>query len=363
MTAVVLAGGGTAGHIEPALAVGDALRRLDPDTRITALGTERGLERTLIPGRGYDLELIAPVPMPRRPTMDLAKLPVRLVGAVRQTKRLLDRLDADVVVGFGGYVAFPAYLAARLRRTPIVVHEQNPLPGLANRVAARFAQIVAVTTEGTPLPRARVVGMPLRRSITGLDRGALRPAAAAYFGLDVDRPTLVVTGGSQGARSLNAATAAAADGLRTAGIQVLHITGPNNTVEVADAAGPAYVVVPYADRMDLVYAAADMLLCRAGAVTCAELAAVGLPAAYVPYAVGNGEQRLNAQPIVDAGGGLLVEDQDLSARWILDTLVPVLGDPAALAAMAAKAKAAGHPDADEELARIVLQVARRGADR
>ena len=361
MTSVVLAGGGSAGHIEPTLAVGDALRRLHPDVRLTALGTARGLDSTLIPARGYDLELIPPIPMPRKPTLDLARLPVRLARAVRRTREILDRVDADVVVGFGGYVAFPAYLAARLRKTPIVVHEQNPLPGLANRVAARFAQVVAVTTEGTPLPRAQVVGMPLRRSITGLDRSALRSPAAAHFGLDPERPTLLVTGGSQGARSLNAAAAGAAAALNEAGVQVLHISGPKNTVEVGSVGGgggAAYVVVPYADRMDLAYAAADLLLCRAGAVTCAELAAVGLPAAYVPLPIGNGEQRLNAQPVVRAGGGLLVDDADLSPQWIVDNVVPVLSDPQALARMTANAKAAGRPDADEVMARLVLEVAR-----
>ena len=359
MTSVVLAGGGTAGHIEPALAVADALLRLDPSARITALGTARGLETGLIPARGYDLELIPPVPMPRKPTPDLLRLPVRLTRAVRRTRQILDRVDADVVVGFGGYVAFPAYLAARLRRTPVVVHEQNPLPGLANRVAARFARVVAVTTEGTPLPHAQVVGMPLRRSITTLDRPALRSAAAAHFGLEPNRPTLLVTGGSQGARSLNTAASGAATALGAAGIQVLHVCGPKNTVIVESAPGaPAYVVVPYVDRMDFAYAAADMLLCRAGAVTCAELAAVGLPAAYVPYAIGNGEQRLNAKPVVDAGGGLLVEDADLSPQWIVANVVPVLGDARVLEAMTSRARAAGRRDADEVLARLVLAAVR-----
>lgn len=355
---VLLAGGGTAGHIEPALAVGDALRRLDPGVRITALGTARGLESALIPARGYALELIPPVPMPRTVTLDLARLPLRLTRAVRRTRAILDQVDADVIVGFGGYVAFPAYLAGWRRKTPIVVHEQNPLPGLANRVAARFARVVAVTTEGTPLPRAQVVGMPLRRSITTLDRPALRPVAASHFGLDPQRPTLLVTGGSQGARSLNAAASEAATELGRAGIQVLHISGPKNTVTVAtEAGGAAYVVVPYADRMDLAYAAADMLLCRAGAVTCAELASVGLPAVYVPLPIGNGEQRLNAEPIVRAGGGLLVEDSELSPQWIVVHLIPVLADPSVLDRMTANARAAGRPDADDVMARLVIAAA------
>lgn len=357
---VVLAGGGTAGHVEPMLALADALRELAPDTAITALGTARGLENTLVPARGYELRLIPPVPLPRRLTPALLRVPSRLWASVRRTRVILDEVDADVVVGFGGYVALPAYLAARRRRTPVVVHEQNPLPGLANKIGARIAAVVAVTTEGTPLRRAQVVGMPLRASITDLDRPGLRAEGRAYFGLDADRPTLLVTGGSQGARSLNEATSGAVAQLVAAGIQVLHVTGPKNTVPLlADDGVAPYAVVPYVDRMDLAYAAADLALCRSGAVTCAELTAVGLPAAYVPLPHGNGEQRLNAQPTVAAGGGLLVEDAQLSPQWIVENLLPLLTDPVRLAAMTAAASSAGHPHAATELARLVLAAAKR----
>ncbi|CAN5154378.1 undecaprenyldiphospho-muramoylpentapeptide beta-N-acetylglucosaminyltransferase [soil metagenome] len=357
---MVLAGGGTAGHVEPMLAVADALRELAPDTVITALGTARGLETVLVPARGYDLRLIPAVPMPRRPTPALLRVPWRLLDAVRSTRAVLVSVGADVVVGFGGYVAVPAYLAARARRTPIVVHEQNPLPGLANRLGARLAAVVAVTTPGTQLPRAQVVGMPLRRSITELDRTGLRAEARAYFGLAADAPTLLVTGGSQGARSLNAAAAGSVEAFAAAGIQVLHASGPKNTLDVRSVPGAApYVVLPYLDRMDLAYAAADLALCRSGAVTCAELAAVGLPAAYVPLPHGNGEQRLNALPVVEAGGGLLVDDDQLGPQWIASTLVPLLGDPDRLAAMTAAATAAGRPDAATALARLLLEAARR----
>jgi UDP-N-acetylglucosamine--N-acetylmuramyl-(pentapeptide) pyrophosphoryl-undecaprenol N-acetylglucosamine transferase len=356
---VVLAGGGTAGHISPMLATADALRRLYPDVLITALGTERGMETTLVPERGYQLALIPPVPLPRKPSPDLVRLPFRVRSAVARTAAVLDQVGADVVVGFGGYVALPAYLAARRRRIPVVVHEANPLPGVANRVGARFAAVVAVSTPGTPLPGAQVVGLPLRTSITGLDRAAVRKQARAHHGLDPELPTLLVTGGSQGARTLNTAATAAAPALAAAGVQVLHAIGPKNTVAVQERpGGPPYVVLPYLDQIELAYAAADMALCRAGANTCAELAAVGLPAAYVPLPHGNGEQRRNAQPVVDAGGGLLVEDALLTADWIAGTLVPVLGDPDRLAAMSAAAAQYGHRDADETLARLVVGAAR-----
>jgi UDP-N-acetylglucosamine--N-acetylmuramyl-(pentapeptide) pyrophosphoryl-undecaprenol N-acetylglucosamine transferase len=318
------------------------------------------METRLVPARGYDLRLIQPVPLPRKPTLDLFRVPGRVWRAVADTRAVLEEVHADVVVGFGGYVALPAYLAARRAKVPVVVQEQNALPGLANRVGARLAARVAVTAPGTPLPRAEQVGMPLRTAITSLDRAAHRAEARAAFGLDPGRPTLLVFGGSQGAATLNRAAVAAADALTAAGVQVLHARGPKNTdvtVPARPAGSAPYVVVDYLERMDLAYAAADLALCRSGAVTVAELSAVGLPAAFVPLPIGNGEQRRNALPVVEAGGGLLVEDADLDATWIQSHLVPLLSDPGALAGYAAHAAAAGIPDADERLADIVLDVA------
>ena len=360
-TSVVLAGGGTGGHIEPMLALADALRRRDETLRITCLGTARGMETRLVPARGYELRLIPPVPLPRRPTVDLLRVPGRVRRAVAETRALLTELSADVVVGFGGYVALPAYLAARRAGIPVVVHEQNALPGLANRIGARLAARVAVTVPGTPLHGGEHVGMPLRTAISSLDRAARRAEGRAEFGLDPDRPTLLVFGGSQGAARLNRAAVAAADDLTAAGIQVLHARGPKNTdVAVEPRAGGAapYTIVDYLERMDLAYAAADLALCRSGAVTVAELAAVGLPAAFVPLPIGNGEQRRNAMPVVEAGGGLLVEDADLDAGWIREHLVPLLTEPDRLASLARHAAAAGARDADERLADMVLEVAR-----
>jgi UDP-N-acetylglucosamine--N-acetylmuramyl-(pentapeptide) pyrophosphoryl-undecaprenol N-acetylglucosamine transferase len=357
---VVIAGGGTAGHISPALATADALRRIAPEAVVTALGTARGLETTLIPARGYPLELVPAVPLPRKPTPDVLRVPARLRGAVRAAADVLDRVGADVVVGFGGYVAVPAYLAARRRGTPIVVHEANARPGLANRLGARLTPYVATASEAVALPHAQPIGIPLRQSIATLDRPARRAEARAHFGLDPDAPTLLVFGGSQGALRLNTAVSGAAADLARAGVQVLHMIGPKNTVDVALPAGsPVYLAVPYLERMDLAYAAADLALCRAGGLTCAELAAVGLPAAYVPLPHGNGEQRLNALPIVRAGGGLLVEDARCDPAWVAAELVPALVDPTRLKAMSAAAASLGHRDADEALARIVLQAAGR----
>ena len=356
---VVLAGGGTAGHIEPALALADALRRADPGIPVTCLGTERGLETRLVPERGYDLRLIPAVPLPRSLTPQLLNVPGRLAGAVSAAAQVLDRTRARVLVGFGGYVATPAYLAARQRHVPIVVHEANSRPGLANKIGARFTRHVFTGQHGTRLAHATYIGMPLREQISSLDRLAMADKARAHFGLAPDLPVLLVTGGSQGARSINYAVLDAAREIRAAGIQVLHIIGPRSDLDVRlPAGGPPYVVLPYVDRMDLAYAAADFALCRSGAMTCAELTAVGLPAAYVPLPHGNGEQRLNALPVERAGGGLIVDDAALSPDWICDVLFPVLLDPQLVRDMSAAAAGMGSRDAGEWRAAEVMDIMR-----
>jgi UDP-N-acetylglucosamine--N-acetylmuramyl-(pentapeptide) pyrophosphoryl-undecaprenol N-acetylglucosamine transferase len=359
---VVLAGGGSAGHIEPALALADALRQADRTIEVTCLGTERGLETRLVPMRGYELALIPAVPLPRSVTPQLLTVPGRLAGAVHKAGVVLERTGADVLVGFGGYVATPAYLAARRHKVPIVVHEANPYPGIANRLGAHFTTHVFTGHPDTKMRNAQYLGLPIRRQIAELDRFAVGDKARAHFGLRPDLPVLLVFGGSQGARSLNTALAGALDAIRAAGVQVLHVTGPRNASQAQSAGGTVpYVAVPYVDRMDLAYAAADFALCRAGAMTCAELTAVGMPAAYVPLPVGNGEQRLNALPIVQRGGGLLVEDDELTADWIKGALLPLLTNIDQVAAMSEAAAALGRRDADRWLAKAVIDVATEAA--
>jgi len=345
------------------MAVADALMALDPGIRITVLGTERGLETRLVPERGYHLELITPVPLPRKPSGDLMRLPLRVRRAVRQTRAVLDDVAADVVIGFGGYVALPAYLAARggmrRRRVPVVVHEANASAGWANRVGARSARRVLSAVPNPGLRHVEVVGVPVRDTITSLDRTALRAEARAHFGFSDDARVLLVFGGSQGAQSINRAVAGAAEVLAAAGVSVLHAHGPKNVLDLRApaAADPPYLAVPYLSRMDLAYAAADLAICRSGAITVAEVSAVGLPAVYVPLPIGNGEQRLNALPVVDAGGGLIVDDADLTPAFVGDTVAGLLGDPPRLAAMTASAALAGHRDAAQRVAEVALEVA------
>jgi UDP-N-acetylglucosamine--N-acetylmuramyl-(pentapeptide) pyrophosphoryl-undecaprenol N-acetylglucosamine transferase len=362
LRSVVLAGGGTGGHIYPLLAFADCLRRHQPDLRITCVGSVKGMEGQLIPAAGYDLRQVPAYQLPRSVSVDLAKTPARMLRSMRAGREVLDDVEADVVVGFGGYVAVPAYLAAWRRHTPIVIHELNVPPGVANRLGMRFTHHVAVGFPYQPevspmLKDARLVGVPLRPAIASLDRDVDRYGAREHFGLDPDLPTLFVFGASQGARKINLAMAEAAKALTTAGIQVLHVTGARNEpVEIPPDLPAQYVTVPYIVDMELGYAAADLVLSRGGAMTLAEVTTVGLPAIFVPLPYGNGEQRRNALPVVQAGGGLLVDDAELTGEWIERTVVPLALDAPRLAQMSAVSARFGRRDGDEQLRQFVVDV-------
>ena len=362
MVSIVLAGGGTTGHIAPLVATAERIARLDPGARLTCIGTPKGLESTVVPAAGLDLRMVPPVPLPRKVTPQLFSVPGRLWQAVAQARAILDEVDAAVVVGFGGYVSLPAYLAARLRRTPVVIDEQNALPGLANRVAATFAAATAVAFPGTPLRNAKHIGLPLRAAIADLDRAAARDGARAALGFGPERPLLLVSGGSQGARSINVATHGARHALLAAGIDVLHVLGPRNItddhVAITDpGTGATYRPVGYVDAMEQAYAAADLMVGRAGAGTVMELATVGLPAIFVPLPHGNGEQGRNVTFLVDAGGGVLVPDAEFDSDRLLAEVVPLATDPGRLQAMSDAGRGLVPADAAATLAQLVLDVA------
>jgi UDP-N-acetylglucosamine--N-acetylmuramyl-(pentapeptide) pyrophosphoryl-undecaprenol N-acetylglucosamine transferase len=348
MTRWLLAGGGTAGHVNPLLAVADRL--VEEGDEVLVLGTAEGLESRLVPARGYELLVIPRVPFPRRPDAAALRFPRAVTGSIARTGRYLVDRGVDGVIGFGGYAAAPAYLAARRRGVPFAIHEQNARPGMANRLGARMTRAVGVTFPGTPLPHATRVGMPLRREIATLDRAALRAEARAFFGLDPVRPVLLVTGGSLGAQRLNRAAVTNADAVAGAGWQVLHLAGGRNTELDPEVAG--YRMLTYCDRMDLALAAAELAVSRAGASTVSELSALGLPAVYVPYAVGNGEQRFNAAGVVAAGGAVLEADATFTPERFAQVVLPLLGDPQRIAAMAAAASGDGVRDGAERMTRL-----------
>ena len=388
---LVLAGGGTAGHVNPLLSVAAAVRERCPQAAVSVIGTAVGLEHDLVPAAGLPLDLIEKVPFPRRPGKAVLDFPLRWRREVHRVRGYLQDRSADLVVGFGGYASAPAYRAARNLGLPIVVHEQNARAGMANKLGARWADFVGTAYEDTGI-RARSgvpvrrVGLPLRPAIARLakqmeaDPARARRESAQSLGLDPDRPILLVTGGSLGALSLNKAVADAARQLldRT---QVIHLTGRGKADQVreqvaadlGDAAindlDPAhqgqgdYHMAEYLERIDLAFACADLVVCRAGAGSVSELAALGVPAVYVPLPIGNGEQRFNAQPVVHAGGGLMVDDAALDAEWVADHVPALMADGDRLADMRRRAWGYGIRDAAQVMAEQVLTMADQGLAR
>lgn len=365
---IVLAGGGTAGHVNPLLATAKALETAGAD--IMAVGTQSGLETDLVPEAGYSLELIPRVPFPRRPNRAALRFPRDFRQAINRGKEILHTAQADVCAGFGGYVSTPMYLAARSCGIPVVVHEGNALPGLANRWGARFADAVALTFPSTPLNARHgetvVTGLPLRQQITQLvspGRDANRKQIAQEYGLDPDRSILLVTGGSSGAQHINEIVADAGQILTQAGIQVLHITGRGKDLPVraATAELPGYVVLDYLTQMDRAYAIADLVVTRSGAGMVAELSTLGIPAVFVPLPVGNGEQARNAKDVVDAGGAVLVDNADFTVEYVANQLVPMFV-PEILAQMSEKAQQVFPADAAQTLADLILRIGANPAE-
>lgn len=358
---VLLAGGGTAGHVEPALSTADALKELTAtlgfDCEVTMLGTADGLEARLVPERGFDLELIPRVALPRRPSIDILTLGPRLRTCVKQTEEILTKRSIDVVVGFGGYVSVPAYLAARKANIPVVVHEANVRPGYANKLGARITTHVATGLPGTKLPHARLTGMPLRTSISSLDRAAVREQARAHFGLD-DRPVVLAFGGSLGAARITGAILGAQGAFGQAGLQVLLVAGTRGIDQARAQADTSVVtVVEYIDRMDLAYSVADLVVARSGAMTCAEVAAVGIPSVLVPLPIGNGEQKWNAESLTAAGAALVIADDEFNATVVRQRVVPLMSDLSRLESMGRAAKSLGRNDADRVFAQFIVDVA------
>lgn len=350
MTIFLLAGGGTGGHVNPLLALAEQLRA--EDHSVIALGTESGLEARLVPERGFELQTIERIPFPRKPSFSALAFPIRFLRATFKVMKLIRTREISCVVGFGGYASAPAYLAAYLTRVPLVIHEANALAGIANRIGAKLTKHVAIAFSNSDL-KGTLTGMPIRKeivdSIAGYDKGQAR----VEMGLDPVLPTLLVTGGSLGAKSLNEAILAARPRLAAAGIQVLHIVGDASGLGEVSESG--YRRLTYCSRMDAAIAASDFAVSRAGASTVAEFCAAGLPAVYVPYPVGNGEQRRNAVSVCEAGGGLMVEDRDFSADFISAEVIPVISHAATLARMSEAAKSQGIPDSTLRLRDFVLE--------
>lgn len=324
---IVFAGGGSAGHVEPALAVARAWKGKYPKDECIFLGTALGLENALVPAAGFALRNIEKVAMPRKLNFDIVKLPLQLFRAVNSAKKIIR--GTDVLVGFGGYLSASAYLAAWLSRVPIVVHEANTKVGWANRLGALLTKNLAVASPfvSGPFARATVTGMPLRSDVKAAylaaegDWSASRNRAKKEMGWNIDKPALLVVGGSQGSSFINSQIANALPILMNRGIQILHSVGANS--ELPQNFGD-YKAVPYINDMATAYLSADVILARSGAVTCAEVGALGRMAIFVPLPIGNGEQARNADHLVSIGRAVVIPQNDFSSQWLLDHIDDVI---------------------------------------
>ncbi|MDW3179716.1 MAG: undecaprenyldiphospho-muramoylpentapeptide beta-N-acetylglucosaminyltransferase [Acidimicrobiia bacterium] len=365
-TYALIVGGGTAGHVLPGIAIGQELvRRGHTRESIHFVGSERGVERTIVPDAGFELTLLPGRGIQRRFTAENIGAVAGLVRAFATSFSLLRTHRPAVVVALGGYASVPAGLWAVLLRVPIVVAEQNAVPGLANRIIGRFAKASAVSYDGTDLPRAVWTGNPVRPEIlaVGSARESSRLAAREALGVATDRKLVVVFGGSLGARTINDATVGALSLLAgRRDLEIRHIIGTRDFADVCSRvtlpkeAALQYTPIEYEDDMASVYAAADLVVCRAGATSCAELAVTGTPAVLVPLPGAPGDhQTANARALEGAGGAELLADSIFDAELMVETMTRLVAKPEILDSMRAGASSIARPDAAQAVGDLVEQ--------
>ncbi len=327
---ILLAGGGTAGHVEPAIAVGKWIKANHPEVECEFIGTKSGLEAELVPGAGFQISYIDKAPFPRKLALSSIKWPFTFVNSLRQTGKALSGMD--MVVGFGGYVSAPVYLMAKLSRIPIVIHEANAYPGWANRLGARLGGSLLISFEnsrkyGKAWRAAKLTGVPLRSQIieaASMDESArqeVRARKAVAWGLNPEKPIVIVFGGSQGSQYINKVIDDALPLILRSGIQLVHAVGKNNPIP-SDKSG--YKPIGYFADLPEAYVAADLVISRSGAVTCHELDAIGTYALLVPLSVGNGEQKLNGEELVAAGAAMMISNNEFTSRWLEENMVRLL---------------------------------------
>jgi UDP-N-acetylglucosamine--N-acetylmuramyl-(pentapeptide) pyrophosphoryl-undecaprenol N-acetylglucosamine transferase len=319
MATVVFAGGGTAGHIQPALAVAREWKKLRPSDKCLFIGTAKGLETTLIPEAGFELRVIPKVAIARRPSFSWLKIPFDLLLSVLSCRKILS--NSELLIGFGGYVSAPAYLAARSLRIPIVIHEANAKPGWANKVGALFTSHLAVAhpVAKGKFSGALLAGLPLRSDVASAfenaqkDWAVARIEAKTRLGIAANIPFIFVMGGSQGSVAINRVIEECVDFFQKNGYSVLHSVGRLNQLP---ASVDGYEAVSYVDQMADAYLAADLIIGRSGAVTCSEFRALGRYALFVPLPIGNGEQLVNASSLVDAGRARVIDQKQFNVRYV-----------------------------------------------
>ena len=329
---IVFAGGGTAGHIEPALASARQWIAENPESQLLFLGTPEGLETQLVPAAGFELALISKVRIPRKISSQLFKVPASLLKSFSQCRAILQ--GADLLIGFGGYVSGPAYIAAKFSGVPIVIHEANAKPGLANRLGALFTQYLAVAQpiESGPFTKALITGLPLRKDIehallaSAGNWNKARSSAKRSLGFNEKLPLVLVTGGSQGSVAINKCIADSLEVFATKQIQIFHSVGGRNDLPTSTE---LYKSTAYISDMATAYLAADLIISRSGAVTCSEVGALGKYALFIPLPIGNGEQEVNTRSLVEAGRAEVISQKSFSREWLTANIDRLLAKSAA----------------------------------
>ena len=320
---IVLAGGGTAGHIEPALAVAREWAKSHPNSEFIFLGTKGGLEESLVPNSGYKLSLITKVRIPRKVSFSLLKVPQTFMAAFSECRQIIQ--GAQLLVGFGGYVSGPAYIAAKSLRVPIVIHEANAKPGMANKFGALFTKYLAIAqaVDGGAFSGALLTGLPLRRDVQDAflkaktDWKKARATAKSEIGFSPELPVILITGGSQGSVAINQTILASLPDFESKRVQILHSVGARNALPESSH---FYKPTTYISDMASAYLAADLVIARSGAVTCSEVQALGKYALFIPLPIGNGEQEVNAKSLIQAGRAEVISQKSFSTNWLTNNL-------------------------------------------
>jgi UDP-N-acetylglucosamine--N-acetylmuramyl-(pentapeptide) pyrophosphoryl-undecaprenol N-acetylglucosamine transferase len=328
---ILFAGGGTAGHVEPAIAVARAWKSAHPQDEIIFLGTKQGLENSLVPAAGFTLHHIPKVAIARKISPSLLKVPFQLISSISATRAILKGVDC--AVGFGGYVSGPLYIAATLQRVPFLIHEQNARPGWANRLGARLTKYRALSypVSNREFVGAELTGLPLRADVLaalsaadpdwGKARARAKAAVTERYKLNPEQPLIFIFGGSQGSQAINTVIKEARGSLADSGVSLLHGVGKNNPIPEQSS---AYCALSYIDDMAECYLAADLLIGRSGAVTCAEAQALARYSLFIPLPIGNGEQALNAATLVKAGRAEILEQSKFTPQWLEANLESLL---------------------------------------
>ena len=359
---VVISGGGTGGHIFPGIAVAKSLLKLEPDTKILFVGGKGQRESKIVPNSGFDFAPILVQGFPRKLSLKWLKVFIKVPAGFLKSLVILSRFKPDVVIGTGGYVCGPVLLAGSFLRIPIVIQEQNAFPGVTNRMLGRYAKEIHVpfmeAAKYLPQEKIKITGNPIRSEIV------TTPDSHEKLGLDKNKLTISFFGGSQGARSINLAVVNALKQLSEcdSDIQIVHQTGESDFSMVKETYSKSplkAIVQPFFNNVEEVYSATDLMVCRSGAMTLAEITAKGLPAILIPYPYATDDhQTFNAKALEDSGAAIMLKDSQLTGELLANTIISLVKDKDRLSSMSMKSKSLGKPDAAQEIARSVISLVR-----